>query len=347
MAKRENGEGSVYKRKDIKRRPWVVALPASYSLDEQGKMIKKQEILGHYASSKEAKAALAHYLEHPVVEINMTVDDLHTLWLSRAEYKNLAKQSKDCYNAAWKKIPEDVKAIKMRELRTEDMQSCIDAHLEQSGTSLSYIKSSFSRLYALALERDICHKDYSKFVKLPKKKKNEIHPFNAEEVEKIKKAAENRVPYADVILILIYTGFRISELLALTPDDYIIDEQILIGGLKTEAGENRHVPVLPIIKPYIERRLNVGGQKLICKDDGTGYSSCYMRKKYYDALDAIGVRRLSPHSCRKTCATMMVENGVTPEATQMILGHEEYSTTLKYYALVSDETLQKEMSKIS
>ena len=80
MAKRENGEGSVYKRKDIKRRPWVVALPASYSLDEQGKMIKKQEILGHYASSKEAKAALAHYLEHPVVEINMTVDDLHTLW---------------------------------------------------------------------------------------------------------------------------------------------------------------------------------------------------------------------------------------------------------------------------
>lgn len=143
MAKRENGEGSVYKRKDIKRRPWVVALPASYSLDEQGKMIKKQEILGHYASSKEAKAALAHYLEHPVVEINMTVDDLHTLWLSRAEYKNLAKQSKDCYNAAWKKIPEDVKAIKMRELRTEDMQKCIDAYSAQSGTSLSYIKSHF------------------------------------------------------------------------------------------------------------------------------------------------------------------------------------------------------------
>lgn len=121
MAKRENGEGSVYKRKDIKRRPWVVALPASYSLDEQGKMIKKQEILGHYASSKEAKAALAHYLEHPVTEINMTVDDLHMIWLSRPEYKNISKQSRDCYNAAWKKIPEDVKAIKMRELRTEDM----------------------------------------------------------------------------------------------------------------------------------------------------------------------------------------------------------------------------------
>lgn len=143
MAKRENGEGSVYKRKDIKRRPWVVALPASYSLDEQGKMIKKQEILGHYASSKEAKAALAQYIEHPVTEINMTVDDLHTIWLSRPEYKNISKQSRECYNAAWKKIPEDVKAIKMRELRTEDMQSCIDAHLEQSGTSLSYIKVPF------------------------------------------------------------------------------------------------------------------------------------------------------------------------------------------------------------
>lgn len=347
MAKRENGEGSVYKRKDIKRRPWVVALPASYSLDEQGKMIKKQEILGHYASSKEAKAALAHYLEHPVVEINMTVDDLHTLWLSRAEYKNLAKQSKDCYNAAWKKIPEDVKSIKFRELRTEDMQKCIDAYLNQSKTSLSYIKGSFSVLYDIAMERDICYKDYSKFLKLPKKKKVEIHPFTEEEVAKIKKAAEDNVPYADIILILIYTGFRISELLALNPDDYLIEERMLIGGLKTEAGENRHVPVLPIVEPYLMARLKLGGQKLICKKDGTGYSSGYMRKKYYGALDAIGVRRLSPHSCRKTCATMMVESGVTPEATQMILGHEEYSTTLKYYALVSDKTLQKEMSKIS
>lgn len=347
MAKRENGEGSIYKRKDIKRRPWVVALPASYSLDEQGRMIKKQEILGHYASSKEAKAALAHYLERPVVEINMTVDDLHTLWLSRPEYKNISKQSRDCYNAAWKKIPEDVKSIKMRELRTEDMQKCIDAYSTQSGTSLSYIKITFSRLYALALERDICYKDYSKFVKLPKKKKNEIHPFSAEEVEKIKAAAQANVPYADIILILIYTGFRISELLALTPDDYIADQALLIGGLKTEAGENRHVPVLPVIKPYIEALVAKQGKKIVCRDDGEGYSSSYMRKKYYDCLEEIGVKRLSPHCCRKTCATMMVESGVSPEATQMILGHEEYSTTLKYYALVSDKTLHEEMAKIS
>lgn len=105
MAKRENGEGSVYKRKDIKRRPWVVALPASYSLDEQGKMIKKQEILGHYASSKEAKAALAHYLEHPVTEINMTVDDLHMIWLSRPEYKNISKQSRIATTPPGRRFP--------------------------------------------------------------------------------------------------------------------------------------------------------------------------------------------------------------------------------------------------
>lgn len=347
MPKRENGEGSVYKRKDLKRRPWVVALPATYSLDENGKMVKKQEILGHYETSKEAKAALAQYLEHPIAEINMTVDDLHKIWQSRPEYRNISKQSQDCYNAAWKKIPDSVRSIKMRDLRTEDMQKCIDEYSEQSETSVAYIKLSFSRLYALALERDICHKDYSKFVKLPKKKKNEVHPFTADDVAKIKKAAQAKIPYADIVLILIYTGFRISELLALTPDDYLPDEKLLVGGLKTEAGENRHVPVLPVIRPYIEKRVAMGGEKIICKEDGSGYSSSYMRKKYYAVLEKIGVRRLSPHSCRKTCATMMVESGVSPEATQMILGHEEYNTTLKYYALISDKTLQEEMSKIS
>lgn len=347
MAKRENGEGSVYKRKDLKRRPWVAALPTSFHLDENKKMVKKQEILGHYATSKEAKQALESFLRNPVTEINMTVNDLHKIWISRPEYTGISKQSRDCYDAAWKKIPEDVKSIKMRELRTEDIQRCIDLYSEQSETSISYIKISFSRLFTLAMERDICHKDYSKFVKLPKKKKNEVHPFTINEVSKIKKAAQNKVPYADVILILIYTGFRISELLALTPDDYVSEECMLIGGLKTEAGENRHVPVLPVIRPYIEARIAQGGKRLVCKDDGSGYSSSYMRKKYYEALEKIGVQKLSPHSCRKTCATMMVENGVSPEATQMILGHEEYSTTLKYYTLISDDMLANEMAKIS
>lgn len=80
-------------------------------------------------------------------------------------------------------------------------------------------------------------------------------------MKKIKAAAQANVPYADIILILIYTGFRISELLALTPDDYIADQALLIGGLKTEAGENRHVPVLPVIKPYIEALVAKQGKK--------------------------------------------------------------------------------------
>lgn len=347
MAKRENGEGSIYRRKDIKRRPWVAALPGSFALDGDGNMRKKQEILGHYATRQEAKQALERFLENPVVEVNMTVEDMHDMWLNRPEYRDLSKQSKDCYTAAWGKIPDEVRSIKMRDLRTEDMQKCIDAYAEQSKSSLSYIKISFSRLYALAMERDIVHKDYSAFVKLPKKKHSEKLTFSTEEIEKIKKAANDKVPYADVVLILIYTGFRISELLALAPGDYSEADNLLIGGLKTEAGENRHVPVLPIIQPFIIARAAQKGQKLICKADGTGYSSSYMRKKYYQVLDRIGVTHLPPHSCRKTCATLMVERKVSPEAAQVILGHEDYSTTLKYYTVISDALLASEMAKIT
>lgn len=86
------------------------------------------------------------------------------------------------------------KSIKMRELRTEDMQKCIDAYLNQSKTSLSYIKGSFSVLYDIAMERDICYKDYSKFLKLPKKKKVEIHPFTEEEVSENKESRRRQCP---------------------------------------------------------------------------------------------------------------------------------------------------------
>ena len=57
--KRENGTGSVYKRKDLKRRPWVAVAPAELIRDDDARKVNaKQMIIGHYATAQEAKDAL-------------------------------------------------------------------------------------------------------------------------------------------------------------------------------------------------------------------------------------------------------------------------------------------------
>jgi len=47
----------------------------------------------------------------------------------------------------------------------------------------------------------------------------------------------------------------------------------------------------------------------------------------------IGTKTKSPHKCRKTFATILMDpaNGVPHKVVQRILGHKDISTTMKYY----------------
>ena len=44
-----------------------------------------------------------------------------------------------------------------------------------------------------------------------------------------------------------------------------------------------------------------------------------------------GLRNVSPHDLRHTCATLLLSNGANIKETQTILGHADASTTLKFY----------------
>lgn len=46
---------------------------------------------------------------------------------------------------------------------------------------------------------------------------------------------------------------------------------------------------------------------------------------------ANGLRNVSPHDLRHTCATLLLANGANVKETQTILGHADASTTLKFY----------------
>lgn len=56
-----------------------------------------------------------------------------------------------------------------------------------------------------------------------------------------------KVKFADMILIGIYSGWRPQELAILQISDIDLEENTMFGGLKTEAGKNRCVPIHPKI----------------------------------------------------------------------------------------------------
>ena len=65
----------------------------------------------------------------------------------------------------------------------------------------------------------------------------------------------------------------------------------------------------------------------------------YREKRYFPALESLGVRMLIPHICRHTCASLLAKAGADTKAIQMILGHTRYSFTADTYTHTDIETL--------
>jgi integrase len=287
-----------------------------------------REIVGYYETKKAARAELDAYLQLPVERPRITLRELYEEW-SAVKYPNIGKSTADNYRAAWKRL-EPLGALVVKDLRTAQMQKAIDDNAHMSKSSLEKIKTVIYMLMDYAMQNDIVHKNYAAFLALPKKDANHRDVFNDLEIQTLFNNDDD--PWVQSILILIYTGFRLSEMLSLTRFNADLDNGVLIGGVKTEAGRNRAVPIHPRIMPYILVWLDKGGDTIICNTFGHKFTlKNYRVQYYYPTLERLGIRRLPPHSCRHTLGTMLDRAGAPTTATQKILGHADYSTTANIY----------------
>ena len=60
-----------------------------------------------------------------------------------------------------------------------------------------------------------------------------------------------------------------------------------------------------------------------------------------------GLRNVSPHDLRHTCATLLLSNGASIKETQVILGHADPTVTMKYYIGISPDALKNASDKLS
>ena len=96
-----------------------------------------------------------------------------------------------------------------------------------------------------AMENDVTDKNYAEFIKLPKYEKTEKIIFTREQLDTLWKHSDDK--RIQVILAMIYMGFRLGEIVALTRESVHLDGGYVIGGIKTEAGTDRVIPFPPAI----------------------------------------------------------------------------------------------------
>jgi integrase len=325
-----NGFGTVYKLSGNRRKPWIARLFKCWD-DSFGKHIPKYDTIGYYFTKEDAIDALTKARINPTpLKSNITVGQLYEEW-SKAKYdEDLSTDTINSYKAGWIHL-KPLEKILFSELRTAQIQNVINVCRDNkmSRSTLEKAKVVAKMMYDYAIQNDIVNKNYAEFVTLPKAIKQEKEHFTTIEIQKIENSIS--IPWIDSILVLIYTGFRINEMLNLTVFSADLDNMIIRGGLKTEAGRDRAVPISPKILSIIKAKRDEQGERLISLN-GKAMSDDYYRKYiYYPTLKQIGVRELNPHCCRHTFASLLSEKGVDPKVIQMLLGHTKYQFTEDTY----------------
>lgn len=338
--KRPNGAGTVRKLGGKRRKPWAAVITTGWD-PETGK--RKQKYIGYYESYQEAELALAVYRSDPLPKGDLTLEMVYAEWQT-VHFRDLSKQAHDSYSSAWKHLSQ-LQHLKMKDIRTGQLQRVIDTARTAAGNpysraTLSMYKTMAIMLWDYAAQNDIVDKNYARYISLPKGRRKEKERFTALEVKKIRQAAESGVLLADCIYIMIMSGFRLSEFLSLDHFTVDLERMTFTAGVKTDAGRNRVVPIHPSCQAFVRQRLAQNGARMVCKTDGSPYTPTSFRNAYYKTLEAIGVRRLTPHATRHTFATLLAEAQVPTAEIQRLLGHTNYALTANVYTHIDVEALR-------
>jgi len=331
QVKRANGTGSVVKLPGTRRRPYAVKVSGRNSY---GHVIQK--IVIYHERAADAWETLEAYnkARAAVDKLDLTVGDVFEGWKAR-EYRKLKPASITSHNAAWNQRISRYADRKMRSMTLDEWQSILDED-EDAGRSQSLINNDailIKALYSYSMERDIVGKDYSAYLDIPSvDTKRPRDALNDLQFARLSKMAADGVPWADTALMLCYTGFRVSEFLSLTRFSYYPEEGgYLQGGIKTDAGRDRIVPVHPRIAPYLRSWLAKGGDTIICDENGRAISSEQYREYFRDLMEQCGASGATPHWCRHTFATCLHNASADPLTVKWLLGHSTKSDITAHY----------------
>lgn len=343
--KRGNGQGTI---KALDNGKYMLTVTLGYYTDEQGKRHRKTRSKV-YDRRRDAVAGVQELQAAPEQKKAVTFKELYDAWLPTHD---AGQSTLNCYKAAIRYFS-PIWGMRIADITIDDLQECVDACPKSKRTKLN-MRTVCGLVYKYGIPRKLVpdNMNLSFYIKVNGEKPPARVSFTDAEIEKIKNAC-GKVPHAEDIYCMIYTGFRPSEFLALTAADYDDARKTLVGGSKTRAGKNRVVTLSPKIAPILARRAASGGVLFPDPFGRVWRIQNFTADAFYPALEAIGIdnplvdaggdtkrHRLSPHSCRHTFATLMKRAPGADKDKLELIGHAS-EEMLRYYQDVTLDDLRK------
>lgn len=318
----ENGYGSIIELKGNRRKPYAVRVTTGW---KDGKQQRKY--LGFYKSPTEARLALAEYhMNGYDIDLSKaTLGEVYDRWIKRIE-QTASKNVLNSHNMAKMRFGR-LSNVQITKIKADQLQDWMDSIDDLSAGSKKRIKSTMIQIFKYAIKNDIVSTNYAEYIEIKEKVEKAGKIFTDKEIRILWDNVDN--PTAQWILILMYTGMRIGELLAITSDNIYLDKHYMIGGLKTEAGIDRVIPIHDKILPLVTQRL--GKSKYLMRDEKG------RKLSYSKALEEFKMFMVNynwehlPHDTRKTAVSLMHSAGIPIETIRIIVGHSGKGVTETTY----------------
>lgn len=372
MRKGRNNLGSVYYLKDRNR-----FMAQHIEIDKNG---KKKYIRKQFKTEEEAKKYLdtvmyqksnSLYIEHngiPLVQLMRmnAKKKLDMNLISKTQYARINKTIDiiEKSNIAYKKIDE---------LTADDIQEYLNTLKDYSNSSIKKVHSEFTQAYTQAMNKGYIYKNPMADVIKPKSNKEDkiVRALQVEEQQEFTKYLLNTnlsdFPNRNALLIQMYMGLRIGEVLALSNYDIDIKHNVINlennlsvdengnlikkKGLKTKAGE-REIPIPKYMLPYIIEQMKIGennrDKQLFLSENGNYVDPRNVNRVMKKILkDKWNITDISTHSLRHTYGTRCIEAGMSAVALQRLMGHNDVSVTLNTYTSVFNKYKKEELEKVN
>lgn len=368
--RRPNGSGTVVKLSGRRRKPFC----ARVTLDERNPINgeKKQLVIGTFETYQEALNALSLYSltknntisKKEAMEIDPEVYqkvqekmskkvptflDIYYI-LDKEDFSSLSPHTQNNMHGAIKHLKK-LHYLKIDQITLRMIQDVFDEDESNHGTQV-HMKTICTKVFRYAVVNQYIDRndDYTSYIRVPKYEESDMHrPYTINEILALKKAD---TPEAHIMLIFIYTGVRINELLNINRDNIHIDEKCdddgterlisyMITGSKTKAGKNRIVPIHDDIKQYVIDELLKPEKRLV----DVSYPNFTNRTVLIKVNKLLNTHH-TMHDTRKTFATLCQMNNLNVYIRKKVLGHRMNDITFDVYTNESKNRLWTEINKI-
>lgn len=340
--------------------------------EENGRPIcKPLKPEAYFETYNEAYAALVAYNKNPYdLEPDILVKDLYERW-SEEYFKALkGDSSKRTVKSCWAYCSSIYK-MRVKDLRARHIKGCMEdgvaivKGVEKHTTPniKGRIKSMFNLMLDYALEYELVDRNYARTFDISDSILEDIEEsrrghiaFTEEEIKKLWNNLHTAC-YVDLVLIQCYSGWRPQELGLIELQNVDLENCYIKGGMKTDAGTNRIVPIHPKIYSLVEHYYNeateLNSKYLFnCTDTHTHRSSLMMTYEKYRQrfMKIVNRLELNPdhraHDPRKQFITMAKKAEVNEYAIKYIVGHQINDVTEKIYTERDLAWLKSEIEKI-